>query len=113
MKSMDFVKILVDYWPYISIGLVILFDLILFIFKKRSKIEVIDASAFSEICGWISEAEKKFGPGQGEKKYQYVLDKYVQSRGLDVWHSNFVVDYVVDCILSTPTKKGGPGREDE
>lgn len=113
MKSIDFVKILVDYWPYISIGLVILFDLILFIFKKRSKTEIIDPSAFSNICFWIYEAEKKYGPGEGAVKFKYVLDMYAKTRGLDEDVAKYIVDYVVDCILNTPTQKGGPGREDE
>lgn len=110
---MDFVKILVDYWPFISIGLVILFDLILFIFKKRSKTEIIDNSAVNDILDWVCDAEEKFGSGEGPAKFNYVLEMYANSRGLDKKQSKFVVEYLVDRILWSPTQKGGFGREDE
>lgn len=109
----QFSKFIVENWSYISIGFIALFELILFLFKKRSKTEIVDASAYSDILTWILEAEKKFGSGEGIAKFQYVLDMYVKSRGLDEEHAKYVVDFVVDRIMDAPTQKGGFGREDE
>lgn len=105
------VTFLVDYWQYISIAIVVLLDLIILILKKRSKVEIFDSSAYSRLITLIGEAES-LGVS-GDEKLKYVLNKYFALTGIkdDDW-SRCSVALLVERILSTPTKKGGPGREE-
>lgn len=107
-------EFLVNYWQYISIALVVIIDIVLFLFKKRTKI--YDASAYSHLITLVDEVEDMSKsmdvPMTGRDKLKYVVDHYFALTGLEdnMWNRSSII-CLVERILSTPTKKGGPGRE--
>lgn len=106
MKVIEFIQ---EYWPYLSTIIVVVVDLIIFIFKK-TKVKFNDEGFFGDLIRFVEEAELKFGPGTGEEKLNYVIDAIVSQRSYYKGHEDFI-EMAVDEVLSLPTKKGGPGRE--
>lgn len=102
-----FLNFLVNYWQYISIGLVVLLELILMIIKRK-KVSVLPEGLLNFILTSICEAEVKFGSGRGSDKFTYVLTQVSQTYPTV---SSDAVKAIVDFVLTSPTKKGGLGRE--
>lgn len=108
----EVIQFIQDYWQYISVAIIFIFEIILMIIKKKPKTQVFDGSIYSQVIEWIKEAETLFGPGNGDTKFTYVLGKYMSIRPtLSEEEATAVLDIIVDDVLSTPTKKGGHGRE--
>lgn len=103
---MDVVKdFLVSYWPYISVGIVVILDIIIMVIKKKP----FDPTIYSRLVLLIGLAEKEFGEGHGEEKLNFVIDEFLKDS--QVKYSKAFIASCVETILSLPTKKGGFGRE--
>ena len=101
-----FLNFLVKYWQYISVALVVIFEFILMVIKKKP--QVFDNSLTADLVELIKIAEERFGEGHGVDKLSYVVEEASKK------HSSIppqVISFFVDSILNTPTKKGGLGRE--
>lgn len=110
---MDFVDFVVKYWKYISIGLVIFINLLLFIFKKKPVANIEDRFLYdvlSQIPSWIVEAEERFD--DGKEKLAWVLHQvylYASHSGLtdsELGIYTPLFTQYIERILSTPQKKG-------
>lgn len=100
-----FLNFLVTNWQYISIGLVVVLDIILILCRKT---KVIDNSLTSILVALIKSAEVECADGKA--KLNYVLEHirdYKEFDTLPLWY----ISNQVEAILATPTKKGGLGRE--
>lgn len=107
MKVQQFIDWLVVNWQFVSSAAIsIVTFILLLIFKRRPSI--IDNSQYKDILVLINEAEKKFGSGHGEEKLNYVLDTYLNFKGLERSYWNISsVKHLIEYILSSPQKKGG------
>lgn len=103
-----FLNFLVNYWQYISVALVVLLELILMIIKRK-KVSVLPEGLLNFILTSICEAEIKFGTGHGTEKLSFVLNKVSETYPTV---SSDAVKHIVDFVLTSPTKKGGLGREE-
>ncbi len=108
---MDFVEFVVKYWKYISIGLVIFCNLLLFILKKKP-VKIVDSITeclLLNIPVWIDMAE--LTGEKGQTKLDYVLDlakKFLEEHFPDAnyfFYESAIKEFVED-VLSTPQKKG-------
>lgn len=108
---MDFLSILKDY--YYLIGLIIgLFNLslcIIFLILGRKKESVL-AFIDKVLPGFINQAEKNIGSGNGEAKFKYVLglvatalDSVYKIKDFGVYEN--YIKSGIETILSTPQKK--------
>lgn len=105
-------QFIVDNWQFISFGLVVLFELLILIFKKKNKTLLLDNSAYSSLVRLVKEAEEKFGSGSGEDKLRYVISNFLREKHIgNLTEFNGIIKAMVDDILECPTKKGGYGRE--
>jgi len=112
---MDFVKFLVDYWEYISIALLVILDVVILIVKRIKFNVELPSNSYEQLVQLVNEAEVQFGSGHGSEKLQYVVKKYFQQNNISCLMNVPLLKYVrniVEIILSTPTKKGGFGREE-
>lgn len=107
---MDFVNFVVKYWKYFSIGLVIVFNLLLFILKKKP-IKVVDAIKqflLINLPEWIRLAESTGASGYSKK--QFVLDlasSFMKENGFEFTAQyQYFVKQAIEDILNTPQKKG-------
>lgn len=121
---MEVVNFLRDYWQYISAALLVIIDIAILLLKKRpsSKDVLMDAvrKCYLRLPFSIQEAEEKCDNGSARKNYvledlltfieTYCKRELTQSE-LRMFYNSF--SYLIEEVLSTPTKKGGPGREDE
>lgn len=104
-----FLQFIVDNWQWFSTILASLFSLILLlIFKKRTKVDVVDPSIYFELIPLINKAEKLYPSGEGKEKLDYVRAEFnklhpVKLDGINLYAN--VVDNFVEDILSTPHKK--------
>lgn len=67
-------------WKFLLEILLLVVSTIIVIVKKVAKVKVPEsdlANMLSNIPGWIVEAEKEFGSGNGDKKFSYVYNKAV------------------------------------
>lgn len=103
----DFIQFIVDNWQFVSSAAIsIVTFILLLIFKRRPCI--IDNSQYKDLLVLINEAEKKFGNGHGDEKLNYVLDTYLNFKGLEKSYWNVSsVKHLVEYILSSPQRKGG------
>lgn len=97
------IDFLIANWKYIAVGVCSLILLIVAVLTKKTKI--IDNSIVAAIVDLTIEAEKKYGPGNGEIKLAYVLSKLVEmypasETPLEVYKS------LIEHVLSSPQKKG-------
>lgn len=114
----------VENWQYISIALVIVLELVLMLFKKRSKFVVQDTSIYQFLIDIINEAENLYAPGTGSSKKEYVIARFKERyhKTIEDWVSYYkkthpfdnkcgedVIDetltYFIERILSTPQSK--------
>lgn len=121
---MEIVYFLRDYWPYISVVLVLLADVVIILIKRRPKSYDAFVSAIQEILVKVpmfvcmAETEKTFGMEKKEYVLHHLLS-YIQKRlgyelndkQLDYFYSS--VSWMVEKVLAAPTKKGGFGREED
>lgn len=103
---MNLVDFLVAYWRYISIAIVVILDVLILLLKRN---KVIDPSLFAKVVTAVMDAEEIFGSGEGQEKLNYVIEKVNQESV--VKYSSGVIKHITELVLSTPTKKGGFGRE--
>lgn len=109
---MSFSEFIVNYWEYISCGILFILEIIILIVKKRSKTEIVDNGLFKAVCDAVAEAENRFGAGNGEVKLNFVLAK-LSSRYIDNdLISSDMLKSIVEYVLTLPTKKGGFGRDE-
>lgn len=103
---MEVIKnILINYWPQILAGLIFIASFILQCFRKN-KTFIFDDSAYSELVTYVSEAEEKYGAGNGSDKMKYVIQRYCYNHHLNA--TNYIskaIKFIVERILSTPQKK--------
>lgn len=61
----EILQFLASNWQVLSIGLVVLTDTILLLFRRN---KIVDNSLLHDIYALLLEAESKYGNGNGEKK---------------------------------------------
>lgn len=119
----EVITFIVDYWQYISIGLLFIFELILLIVKKRPM--SLDAfqnawnEAIKKIPSYIYGAEKSdelSGEGKKECVVQRTLQYISGELGRELTDKEISrvegsISAFIEAILYCPTKKGGLGRE--
>lgn len=99
MEIVDFLR---DYWQYFSVALVVICDLIFVLLKKPYKVY----GYYLDFVNWVSEAEKKFGSGHGDEKFEYVFNKYrLKYSDTNYVFARGVVKGAVEKILDTPQRK--------
>lgn len=121
---MKLVEFLTNYWPYISCGILILLDVLVMIIKKKpsSKDVLMEAvrKCYLKLPFAIQDAEEKCDSGTAKKEYvleellsfiEAYCKRELNNAELRMFFNSF--SYLIEEVLSTPTKKGGPGREDE
>lgn len=104
----ELVNFLKDYWQYISIAIVVLFDILLILLKRKPKFYgyVLD------LVDYIQDAEKEYGAGHGDEKLNSVIDRKIRKENMpNTQFNRDCIAHLVERILQTPTKKGGLGRE--
>lgn len=106
------VNFLLHHYREVILVISVLINLIIFVIN-RGKTTIYDASAYSTLLTLINEAEEKFGPGRGADKLEYVVRQYIDLKNLDnnFWTRSSLV-LIIERLLNSPTKKGGPGREE-
>lgn len=108
-------RFIVDYWPYISFGFLVIVDIIILIVKKVRLSFKYPDSSINFIIEKISDAERIYGEGHGKEKLNYVVESYIKQFNVAKYFETSVRYYVenkVVEILNTPTRKGGQGREE-
>lgn len=96
------IEFLTENWKLIlTVGLIVVEMVLFLVFKKRPTF--IDNSLFSKICRWIEQAEVIYGPGNGEKKLEYVMNQAHSDLG--VYFEPSRVEEVIEWVLSLPQKK--------
>ena len=107
---MDYVNFLKSYGGLIIACLVLVMIIISMIIKKKPLAEIFDNSAYEKIVQYIKEAENKYGPGHGETKLIYVVNRFASTLSADEKskYENLLynaVSHIVDDILDTPERK--------
>lgn len=111
---LDFIT---QYWQYLSFGLVFILNILILIFKRRSKCEILDSSVITQLMQLILEAEHKYVSGFDKKNY--VIEKFKESNPYLIeqlkkdFYKDFspmrsvdsVISNLIEFILSTPQKK--------
>lgn len=103
-------------WKVIVEFSCLLVSLIIFCLKKKTKVTIsssVISDVLAQLPSWINEAESRFGPGEGKRKFVYVLKMalcYVsEETGLDTKQIDdsygLVIRREIEAILSTPQKK--------
>lgn len=91
-------------WQYFSFALTTIAYIILIFIKKRSKVEIYDDSACSELLDLVIKAENQFGSGHGAEKMDFVLSKYIDKhQSLKGYES--IIQSIVERILKSPQRK--------
>jgi len=91
-------------YQFIILAFVAIVELVFAIIRKRSKVEIYDDSATSELLDLTIEAEKEFGAGHGSEKMGFVLSKYLcKHPGLKGYES--IIQSIVERILKSPQRK--------
>jgi len=98
-------QFIVSNYQFIVLGIVALIQVILALFRKKSKVEIFDDSATSSLVDLTIEAEMKYGSGNGKEKLDYVYEKFVEKHPSLKPYRKAVVN-LVEHILSSPQKKG-------
>lgn len=88
-------------WQYISFGLLVIAEVVLFILKKRNKTQIIDNGLFKKVIDLVIQAENKFGSGHGSEKLDFVITS-LSNEGVPESMLKSIVEYV----LTSPEKKG-------
>lgn len=121
---MEIVNFLRDYWQYISVAILALIDFVVILVKRRpsSKDELINASksVLTYLPRIINIFEEKDLSGAAKKEgvLQNCLTLIEARLGRELYASEVkkfydVFSNEIETILSTPTKKGGYGREED
>lgn len=106
---MEFILFIERYWQYLSVGLIVLIDLIILIVKKTKVAVSLPSNSYSQLVDLVNEAENVFGAGHGKEKLNYVVESYIKKNDIKYFDSEvgYFVKGVIEKILSTPHKKGG------
>lgn len=93
---------IVKNWQFISASLVIILEFVLLLIKRGKTISIPEGFTrlIIELC---SVAEKEYGAGNGDKKFQYVFEAV---KKLYPTINRQAVKECVELILETPQKKG-------
>lgn len=101
------IQFLRDYWQYIFYAVLLSLSFLTLVLKRRSKVEIIDNSFWSDIITAVQEAENLYGAGTGFHKLHFVIEKVLSAHGLDsdnVALRNLFIS-MVEVLLTTPQKK--------
>lgn len=107
-EVLDFI---VQYWQYISVGVVLIINILIFIIKKRPVMvqESLKQVLLSLLPGFIAGAEEAIGHGNGSTKLALVLnacDDWLQNNGFSLTPElKKFIGLSIENILSTPQKK--------
>lgn len=100
-KIIEFIQ---SNWQFVVFVVVGILELVLLIIKKRSKVEIYDDSATSELLDLIIKAESEIGSGHGSEKLAFVLSAYLEKHpGLKGYE--FAIKNIVERILKSPQRK--------
>lgn len=86
-------------------------SVVIWLFKKKpvKVVDLLKTKIMDQLPAVINEAENQIGPGNGEKKLQFVIDYFTWSfdqEGLKLGDSYLkFIKMAVEQILSTPQKK--------
>lgn len=120
---MEIVQFLRDNWSFISTGVLAVLSIIIMIIKRRPKkfeeLNQIVTEAIAKIPGFIIDAE--YTPdlnGQDKKNLvvSWCFDFIEKALGRELSHSDELycykaISYFIELVLTSPTRKGGIGRE--
>lgn len=104
------INFLLHHYREIILGIIAVLEIVILILKRGKSVALTD-SQIQNVINWICEAETKYGSGNGSEKLNYVISQfrlYYPISNCEDW----VLRVMIDGILKTPTKKGGPGREE-
>lgn len=116
-------QFLVDYWQFISSGILILLSILLFIFRRKPKSWNEFLDCLSSVLFWVPEAVVTAEmPGEdGVSKKEVALDilldlvenrlkRELTKKELNCFYQ--LMSGQIESVLNCPTKKGGIGREE-
>lgn len=111
----EFVNFLLHYYREIILGFSIVLEIVILCLKKTKINYELPSSWYPDLVKLVSEAESIFGEGHGKQKLNYVIEKMSSKLNLKYYDGvlRMMIEEMVNLILSTPTKKGGPGRDEE
>lgn len=106
-------KFLVDNWKIILDVVLMAFSIVFFLVKKKPVVVVdeVRTHVLRSLVYLIKKAEKEFGAGHGEDKFDFVMDSLMETLhrcypDIDpMTYYNFAEQYL-EYILETPQKKG-------
>lgn len=104
----EFINFIITNKRLILEVVILIISVIVFILRKPSRKTLLDSSASSSLIDLVLDAEKKFGPGHGREKLEYVLNTYCSHlvcKEEDIKWIKEVLTIAVEKILSTPQKK--------
>lgn len=114
---------IVENWQFIGVFLIIICNFLLWLFRRKEKKTAFDVALENFLINvpfFVIQAEKKFGAGAGQSKFDYVVgqcfSKLQNELGRTLTYSekkqvDREINYQVNAVLSAPVKKGGLGRE--
>ena len=120
----EVIQFIQDYWQYISVAIIFVFEIILmFIKKKPMSLDAFQEAwneALKKIPSFIYSAECLSDEYTGEGKKEIVITRtlsYIQERlgrqltEKEVSRVEGSISSFIEAVLYCPTKKGGKGRE--
>ena len=100
-KVIEFIQ---NNWQFVVLAVVAILELVVALIRKRSKVEIYDDSATSELLDLIIKAESQFGSGHGSEKLAFVLSTFIDKHpGLKGYES--IIQSIVERILKSPQRK--------
>lgn len=100
-KIIEFIQ---NNWQFIVLVVVAILELVVALIRRRSKVEIYDDSATSELLDLIIKAESQYGSGHGSDKLAFVLSTYLEKHpGLKGYES--IIQNIIERILKTPQRK--------
>lgn len=110
----NILNFITQYWKVIALVVVVVLEVVILILKRVNVKVDLPASTYSDLISMINDAEEIYGEGHGKEKLNYVVERFHKSIGLrGIPYTTDYVRSLVERILNTPTKKGGPGREND
>lgn len=120
-----FLQVLVDYWQFISSGILILLSILLFIFRRKPKTWNEFLDCLSSVLYWVPHVIQQVEsfedvdglPTKKEYALQVLLDlvenrlkRELTTKELNCFYQ--LMSEQIESVLTCPTKKGGIGREE-
>lgn len=95
-----FVEFIVENW---QLAVLLLTALLVILLKKRPVNTTVDNSLIAHLVSWVIDAERLYGPGHGDEKLKFVIEKARLYLG-DLFNEKDITA-MVEFILSSPEKK--------